>query len=109
MLSYVHLLQGKPHDALAMAQAAVQIHAEVGAVQDGEILVRLAHAEALYAVGSPEAAETLAAVRDTLYSRASRINDVALRLSFLENIPENARTVALARARLPVGPDWPED
>ncbi len=109
VLSYVHLLQGKPHDALAMARAALQLHAEVGAVQDGEILVRLAHAEALYAVGSPEAGGALAAVRDTLYSRAGRINDVALRLSFLENIPENARTVALARARLPVGPDWPED
>ncbi len=109
VLAYVRLLAGKPSEALAAATSAMRILEEVGAIQDGELMVRLAYAEALYAVSAHGAESALAAVRDILFTRAARIKDVALRLGFLENIPENARTVALARSRLRVGMDNPQD
>ncbi|MFO0587388.1 MAG: protein kinase [Polyangiaceae bacterium] len=104
VLAYVKLLSGKPAEALTASERAMAIIEEVGAIQDGDIMVRLAHAESLYALGSMDAESTLRDVRTRLLASASRITDVALRLSFLENIPENARTMALCRLRLPVNP-----
>ena len=104
VLAYVFLLSGKPAEAMTASERALAIIAEVGAIQDGDIMVRLAHAESLYALGSSDAEPALRDVRTRLLASASRITDVALRLAFLENIPENARTMALCRLRLPVNP-----
>jgi hypothetical protein len=63
--------------------------------------VRLAHAEALHATGAHDAARhAIAEARDRLLRIADRIAGPAYRKSFLENVPENARTLALARAWL---------
>ncbi|MFS8071500.1 MAG: hypothetical protein ACMG6S_34450, partial [Byssovorax sp.] len=72
-------------------------------IEDGESLIRLVDAEAHAAGG--ELATARAAARDAearLRARAARVQDPALRASFLERVPENARTTALA-ARLLAG------
>jgi len=50
----------------------------------------------LIVVQEVQAAITVA--RDKLLKNADKIGDPAYRKSFLENVPENARTLALARA-----------
>lgn len=67
-----------------------------GPVEAGEAEIRLVWAEALRADGREE--EALDVIRDAnarLLERASRIGDAAHRRSFLENVPEHARTAAL--------------
>ena len=69
-----------------------------GPIDDGEAMVRLAFAEALRAAGRDVDAVT--AIRDAherLRARAALISDETLRERFLAGVPENARTVALAR------------
>jgi hypothetical protein len=64
-------------------------------------LVALALAEALHATGDLEAARrTIAAARTHLLAIAGKIPDPAYRQSFLDDVPENARTLALARTWL---------
>jgi hypothetical protein len=85
-------------DALALTREAhVALEAQ-DAVEEGDALVRLMLAETLIAVGDHEAgtAATRAAA-DRLLERAAKISDPAWRASFLENIPEHARTIELAR------------
>jgi hypothetical protein len=56
------------------------------------------HAEALHAAGQQERARAaIATARDRLLANAEKIGDPTYRKSFLENVPENARTVELAR------------
>jgi hypothetical protein len=63
--------------------------------------VRLAHAEALHAAGdTAAAARAIAAARAHLLAVAARTAEPAYRRSFLDEVPENARTFALARAWL---------
>jgi two-component system sensor histidine kinase KdpD len=45
--------------------------------------------------------DVIAAARERLSARAGRIADAALRASFLEAVPDNARTLALAAAWCP--------
>ncbi|KYF54461.1 hypothetical protein BE08_12935 [Sorangium cellulosum] len=57
------------------------------------------HAEALAASGDMRRARAAIALgRDRLLERAGKIANRAWRACFLENVPENARTLALARA-----------
>jgi hypothetical protein len=63
--------------------------------------VRLAHAEALHATGAHDAARAaIAQARARLLAITDRISDPDYRASFLEQVPENARTLALASAWL---------
>jgi hypothetical protein len=63
--------------------------------------VRLAHAEALHATGAHHAARrAIAEARARLYATAGKIADPAYKRSFLDDVPENARTLARARAWL---------
>ena len=58
-------------------------------------------AEALFAHGDRAGAEAaIRAARDRLDERAARIGDAALREGFLRRVPDNARTLELARAWL---------
>jgi hypothetical protein len=67
--------------------------------EEGDALVRLTYAEALEAAGQHEPArKAIAEARDAIAWRASKIDDPALRTSFLEKVPENARTLELAAA-----------
>jgi serine/threonine protein kinase/tetratricopeptide (TPR) repeat protein len=84
-------------EALSSAKEAMDLLEELGAIEEGESLVRLGWAESLHAAGDRDkAVEAIAHARDRLYVRASRITEPAWRDSFLKNIPENARTLQLA-------------
>jgi hypothetical protein len=99
VLACALLSQGRAEEALAAAQESVNLLAALGDVEEGAELARLAYAEGLHATGREEAARTaIAAARTELLARAEKISAPALRASFLEKVPENARTLDLARA-----------
>ncbi len=91
--------QGRFAEALAQAERGMQIvSSHGGTVDEGESIVRLAHARALQAAGDVEGARAaIRAASDRLYERASGIRDDDVRRSFLERVPENAATLAMAR------------
>ncbi|MFT3775798.1 MAG: protein kinase [Minicystis sp.] len=99
--AYADLLlrAGRAPEAVAYAREVVeQLAAEGGGMAEGESRLRLVYVEALDAAGDPEGArEALKSALVSLSARAARIHDPALRRSFLERVPENARLVALAR------------
>ncbi|HEU4731834.1 MAG TPA: hypothetical protein VFT22_28260, partial [Kofleriaceae bacterium] len=101
-LSALRLAQRRAEDALAAAEDAVARCASMGGCGLFRgAFVRLTHAEALHATGAHDAARhAISGARARLLTIASRIADPAYRRSFLEDIPENARTLALARAWL---------
>jgi len=99
-LAMLRLAQGRPEEALAAAEAAVAGCTAMGGcgIFRGAF-VRLAHAEALHATGAHDAARhAIAEARARLFTIAERITDPAYKKSFLENVPENSRTLALASA-----------
>jgi tetratricopeptide (TPR) repeat protein len=104
-LSALRLAQGRADNALAAAEDAVSRCTTMGGCgMFRGAFVRLAHAEALHATGAHDAARhAIAEARARLISIADRIADPACKQSFLENVPENARTLALARAWLGAG------
>jgi hypothetical protein len=86
-------------EALGVACEAMALLESLGFLEEGETLVRLAHAESLAATGNVAAARTaIATARSKLVARAAKIKDESRRKSFLERVPENARTLALAGA-----------
>ncbi|WP_437622198.1 serine/threonine-protein kinase [Sorangium sp. So ce1151] len=93
------LAAGRGAEALAEAGRAAEILKEIGQLEEGEVLVRAVHAEALWATGDREAARaSLAEAEARLAERAGKIADPAWRASFVERVPEHARTAALRRA-----------
>lgn len=89
---------GKTREALRDATETRGILDLLGGLEVGEALVRLVHAEALGASGDHDAA--LKAITDAatrLLARADKLEG-AMREGFLARVPENARTLALARA-----------
>ena len=97
-LARVLLSQGHAGEALASAREASELLESLGQLEEGEALVRLAHAECLHAVGDLRAAASvITAAEQRLRARAEGIADLRRRESFLARIPENARTLALAR------------
>jgi hypothetical protein len=101
-LSALRLAQGRVEDALATAEdAAARCEAMGGCGLFRGAFVRLARAEALHATGAHAAARrAIEEARARLLVIADRIADAAYRQSFLAEVPENARTLALARAWL---------
>jgi tetratricopeptide (TPR) repeat protein len=99
-LAMIRLAEGRAGDALAAAEEAASACAAMGGCgMFRGAFVRLARAEALRATGAIDAAR--AAIADAgarLHAIADKIPDPAYRRSFLEDVPENARTFALARA-----------
>nr|HEX4317828.1 protein kinase [Kofleriaceae bacterium] len=96
-LARVVLATGRRFEALAMAQEAAEALDELGAIEEGESLIRLMLAETLAATGDlPAALAAAARARDRLLERAARISDPAWRDSFLVRVAENARTLDLA-------------
>ncbi len=89
---------GRVGEALAAAREAASAIDALGAIDEGESLVRLAFVEALAAAGeTDELAVAIAVARDRLLARADRIKDPAWRERFLTCVPDNARTIALGR------------
>jgi serine/threonine protein kinase/tetratricopeptide (TPR) repeat protein len=99
MLARILLLEqrrGEAVDASSKAMDALEKHT---AIDEGESLVRVVHAEALEANGRrAEARKALASAYERLIERARCIGDHALREGFLVRVPDNARTVELAEA-----------
>jgi len=97
-LADIWLLLGRARDALQPAEEAVRLLEDLGGIEDGEGLVRLVHAVALGQVGHHNAARAaIGKARDRLLARADRIASPVWRTSFLTRVPENARTLTLAR------------
>jgi len=101
-LSTLRLAQGRAGEALAIAEDAVARCATMGGCgMFRGAFVRLAHTEALHATGANDKARhAIAEARTRLLRIADRIHDPAYRQSFLDSVPENARTLALAQVWL---------
>jgi tetratricopeptide (TPR) repeat protein/predicted Ser/Thr protein kinase len=98
VLARALLSRGRTDEALEASREAMAI-VESG-VEDGETFIRLARIDMLEACGDLDAARALAIESEgRLLTRAARIHDDALRTSFLERVPESAKTLAAA-ARL---------
>jgi len=101
-LALLRLAQRRPKDALAAAEDALARATAIGAYGLFRgAFVRLTRAEILHASGDLDAARrAIADARARLIAIADTIVNPAYRTSFLEVVPENARTLALARAWL---------
>ena len=84
--------------AVHAARQGMALLGSVGHIDEGEAMLRLTHAFVLDASGDwPAAREAIAVARDVLLAQADKMSDSAWRTSFLERVPENARTLDLAR------------
>ncbi len=82
--------------ALALAVEAVVVVDRLGEFE-GDVTVRLAHAEALTRAGrEDEAHRAIDRARGTLLDRAGRMGNNAWSESFMTQVPVHARTMALA-------------
>jgi tetratricopeptide (TPR) repeat protein len=98
IVAEARLAEGRAAEALEAAEAAHSILTSLDGIEEGESLIRVIYAEALRASGDEEAAgRAIAEARDRLLDRAAKVVDPALRTSFLDRVPENARTLARAR------------
>jgi hypothetical protein len=98
-LSALRLAQGRPAEALAAANDGLALCASMGGCgMFRATFLRMIRAEALHATGAHDAARrAIAEARAHLLGVAGRIGDPAVRQTFLDSVPENARTLALAR------------
>ncbi len=100
-LVMARLAQGRVDEALLDARRAMALFDQLGGIEEGEALVRLSYAEALEASGDHAGAcAAIATARTQLLSRADKLREVAFRKSFLERVPDHARTLELAEAWL---------
>jgi hypothetical protein len=101
-LSALRLAQRRAEEALATAEDAMsRCQAMGGCGMFRGAFVRLVHAEALHATGAHDAARrAIAEARARLLTIADKIAEPSYRTSFLDSVPENARTLALARTWL---------
>jgi hypothetical protein len=99
-LSALRLTQGRAGEALAAAEDAMaRSEAMGGCGMFRGAFLRLAHAEALHATSAHDAARhAIARARTHLLVIADKIADPGYKASFLADVPENARTLALAAA-----------
>jgi hypothetical protein len=98
-LARLRLAGGRAAEAIAAADDAFARAEAMGgyALYRGAFL-RLTRAEALHATGALDAARAaITDARARLLAIARTIEDPAYRASFLDAVPENARTLALAR------------
>jgi tetratricopeptide (TPR) repeat protein len=104
LLADARLAQGRAAEGLAAAREAIAILGSLEGIDEGEALIRVMYAATLDATGDPVAARTaLTEALDHLLKRADKIADPARRRSFLERVPDNARTLELARRWLGQG------
>ncbi|MDC0683159.1 protein kinase domain-containing protein [Sorangium atrum] len=92
----VLLRKGCPEEALALSGDALSLLESLGAVEEGESLIRLVRAEALFASGrQDEALAAIAQARHSVMSRAGQISNPRYRDQFLSAL-DNGETLALA-------------
>jgi serine/threonine protein kinase/tetratricopeptide (TPR) repeat protein len=95
----IQLAAGRAEDALATAEDAMARYRTIGACgfMRGPYL-RVVHIETLLATGREhEARNAIAIAHEKLLILADRIEDPGYRKSFLEAVPENVRTLELAK------------
>ncbi|HWO17829.1 MAG TPA: protein kinase [Kofleriaceae bacterium] len=98
-LAALRLAQGRIPEAVAAAEEGRAAHAAMAACGffRGAFL-RLVHAECLEAAGDHGAATAaITAARASLLAIAAKLGDPGSRRRFLEGVPENQRTLSLAR------------
>jgi len=96
-LARARLGRGDAASALAASSEAAAELVALGEIEEGESSVRLTHAEALAQNGADaEARVALETARERLLARAARIEELAWRERFLNDVPVNARILALA-------------
>ena len=99
MLAHIELLRDQKKPALVAAREAHELLVSLGGIDEGESLVRLVWAEALFADGQETSARAaIADAANRLQGRAARMTNPAVREAFMTQIPENAMTVELAAA-----------
>jgi eukaryotic-like serine/threonine-protein kinase len=104
MRARLRLDQGRAAEALVDVTWALDRLTEHGASEFRNDYARLVYAEALRATGDLEgAARAIANARRHVLATADRIADPGARRSFLANVPESQRTMALAEAWLGAG------
>lgn len=92
------LQRGCPVEALYIAQDAYALFTTYGKIEDGEALIRLVFAECLLANGDERRAhDVLDEAARRLMERAAAIQQADWRATFLTRLPDNARTLKLAR------------
>lgn len=97
-LSRIRLAEGRVADALDLGASAVAMISQIGPAEEGDAIIRLAHIEALFAVNQRQAAlAALGSAWRRIQERAAIITDPEMRRTFLERIPEHARTAELVR------------
>jgi hypothetical protein len=96
VLAQALLRRGAKSEGLLRAKEAIDLLRSLGALEEGEALVRLTFAEALAATGDDAARSVALEARDALLVRAEKIDDPALRKTFLEDVDENRATLKLA-------------
>jgi hypothetical protein len=100
VLSTVLLAQGRAPEARQVAELAEQELAEMGSTGVYAVAVHLALAEACFTLGEVDAGErALRKASRCVHTRASDIPEGTARERFLSQVPENARTLELARQR----------
>jgi tetratricopeptide (TPR) repeat protein len=96
-LASVLLQMGQPEEALVTAKEAISILETLGQVEEGESFVRLMLVEAeLQCLHLDLAQEALKDAYKSLRRRVEQIDDANWRLSFLEQVGDNARIVQLS-------------
>jgi tetratricopeptide (TPR) repeat protein len=98
VLAGLALRRERPNEALANAREACRLLGEHHGAEGSEIFIRATLAAALVAHHDYVEARVVAtAAREQLLASAARIADPQLRASFLERVPQNARTLELVR------------
>jgi tetratricopeptide (TPR) repeat protein len=99
VLARTKVALGDADGALDTARKAMEAVRVDGMLADGEVLIRLAHADALAAKGDTMGArEAVTAASAKLLERAAHIDDEELRKTFLERVPEHTEVLARVRA-----------
>ncbi|WP_437336979.1 serine/threonine-protein kinase [Sorangium sp. So ce394] len=92
----VLLRKGRADEALALSGEALALLESLGAVEEGESLIRLVRAEALFASGrQDEGIAAVARARQSVLARAGQISNPRYRDRFLSSL-DNVETLALA-------------
>lgn len=98
-LAEVALARGDAIAALEQSRPALELLEQLGGLDEGESGLWLVVAEAAHGAGrSEDARRAIGNARARLLSRAQAISDPEIRRSFLELVPENAKTLALYAA-----------
>jgi tetratricopeptide (TPR) repeat protein/predicted Ser/Thr protein kinase len=98
-LAHVQLADGRPQAARETALACMDLFKATGSVDESESFVRLVHVRALQASGElKQAHDALLKAEARILERAANMSELAVRSSFLQNVPDNRATLELAEA-----------